>query len=215
LLKERIEEARRARRGRSSVPYFFFLDKLDLADKLLKTVQKKIHDPKLSREARGQFVASATTALEGYFREMLRKAIDEWHVDIREIPELEKQRIHVADLEWIEAKRVSVGELVRSACNFQSLENINKVFSGVIGRDFISAVRKQVNDCPIHGEERIREDFYEKVKELIEVRHTFVHEIDFKARYPMRELRDRVSALVEFVSFADGVLDKHREATRD
>ncbi|GEM_PF-3262431 len=209
MLKKRIEDARRARRGRSSVPYNFFLDKIDLANRVLETIQKRTRDSGLSREARGQFIASATTALEVYFREMLRKAIDEEQANIRKIPELQKQSIPVADLEWIRAKRVSVGELLCSACNFQSLENISKVFSGIIGKDFISAVRKYVYNCPIHGRESIREDFYERVKELVEARHTFVHEINFKAKYPMRQLEDRVNALLEFVSFADSVLEKH------
>jgi hypothetical protein len=185
------------------------LDKIDLADKLLEIINKRTRDPRLLREARGQFVASATTALEVYFREMLRKAIDEGQVDIGKIPELEKERISVADLEWMKTKRVSVGELAYSAYNFQSLENINKVFTGVMGRDFMTAVRECVYDCALHGEERIRKDFYERVKELVEVRHTFIHEINFKANYPRRQLEDRLAALFEFVSFADTVLEKH------
>jgi len=209
LIKERIIEARLARRGRSSVPYSFFLDKIDLADKLLGIINKRTRDPRLLREARGQFVTSATTAFEVYFREMLRKSIDEGQVDIGKVPELEKERISVADLEWMKTKHVSAGELAYSAYNFQSLENINKVFSGVIGRDFISAVRERTYDCPIHGKERIREDFYERVRELVEARHTFVHEINFKAKYSTRQHDDRLDALVEFVTFADVVLEKH------
>jgi len=186
---------------------------MDLADSLLTRISKQVRDPKLLREARGQFVTSLVTAFEVYFREMLRKAIDDGRIDVQKIPELQKRNIPISDLEWIKKKRVSVGEIICLGHNFQNLDNIERVFSAVIGEDFISAIRKHVFNIPEIGEWRVSKDFYQRVEELLRLRHTFVHEVNFKTKFRAREISDMLGALVEFVYFADEVLEEHLGAS--
>jgi len=124
------------------------------------------------------------------------------------ISELGKMSIPVSDLEWIRKKNVSVGEIICLGHNFQNIDNIEKVFSCVIGEDFTSAIRKHVINLPDIGEVRVRDDFYQRVEELIQLRHTFVHEVDFKTKFRVREIWDMLVALVDFIFFADAVLEK-------
>lgn len=212
--EERILEARTARRGRSSVPFFVFLKKLYVAERLVNRTHSKIHDPQLLRESKGQFVVSCITAMEVYFREMMRKAIDEKLLDVPRLPGAKEPRFSYTELEWIKKKAVSIGEIICHDYNFQNLHEINEAFEIVIGDNFVKSLRSYRYDCPNHGEEQIRKDFYERVQSLMKLRHSFVHEVNFKFNLSLLEIRDMVDALFHFVDFADALLygyfDKHR-----
>ena len=144
--------------------------------------------------------------MEVYFREMMRKAIDEKLLDITRLPDAKEPRFSYTELEWIKRRGVSIGEIICHDYNFQNLHEINDAFELVVGDKLVKSLRNYRYECANHGEERIRKDFYERVQSLMNLRHSFVHEVDFKFNLSLLEIRDMFDALFEFVDFADALL---------
>jgi len=125
---EIILENIKARKTRSRVPLFFFIEKIEIADKLLEKIHKKISSKRLLQEARKQYIISIVTASEVYFKDKLVWLIDKKKIDCSKFFDKEKLYTH-SDIKTIIDKKITIGDLIASTFNFQNINGIEKAFS--------------------------------------------------------------------------------------
>lgn len=206
-----ILAARKARKKRSNIPIEFFMDKYLNADDLLITIDKKIKRKDLKYEARKQYIISLVTAFEVYFKEAFILLIDEKRLDISKIKTLFNRKYDFEEVLLINKKRISAGELAASQFNFQELESIQKAFSSLLGRDFISELKRY---RWIYGDRKnefiqLDKDFYIKLERILNLRHNFTHDINFKDFISKKEIKDISSNLFTFVSLVNFFLSDY------
>ena len=175
-----ILKGRKNRKFRSSWPFDAHYIKITRADNLLEKIEKQIKSRNCIQEARKQFVTSYITALEVYFKDMLLRLLRIF--GSTRLIEQVRLKFDIFELEKIIKEEISIEEVITSYFNFQDLDQINKVFSLIFNVSFFEELKNQefkMTNSRLEPFE-IHKDFYKEIKSFIDLRHDFVHEINFK-----------------------------------
>ncbi len=138
--QEALKLQRQLRKNRGYSPVDNFFKQHSLIESLYTEIEKNIDNPRLLQQARKQLVISLVSALEVYFKDIIKKAIDTNCFDDSGILKYIKRTYSLIDLKQIVAERFTAGEILASMCSFQNLKAINKIFSLLIGKNFIKAI---------------------------------------------------------------------------
>jgi len=115
------------------------------------------------------------------------------------------RKFNLGEVLLIGKERISKGELISSQFNFQNLRGIEKAFSGLLNKNFIKELRnykfyfnKGEGDFV-----QLEKDFYTKLQKLLDLRHGFVHDINFKDFIGLRSLKSLSENLLVFVNIVE------------
>jgi len=213
---QRVEEIRNSLskryNGYYAIPIDVFWGKTHRALRLLDLAEKsKVHKD-LKVEARKNFIINCVTALEVFLKDMLVGLLE--NADFPTLNELLNEKITLWEAyRLFYRNKVSAGELLAIKYSFQNLEQINLLFSKLIGKKFLTEIGNfEVKD----DSGRIKfvlnikyPDWKEKLAELFELRHNFVHQIRFNDRLSLEKLRRLWEVLSDFVEAVEFFLYKH------
>jgi len=198
----------RASKSEHLLPYDIFAEKIAQAVQLLSFVEENTKDKELRLEARKYFIITCISAMEIYFKSVVRTFVDAGWVNESFLSLLEKDKISLRDLLEINRKRISLGEIISVSYSFQDLETINRIYTKMLGlKDFMS----EVSSFKVETEEETfilqdhYPDFREKIEELIKLRHLIVHHEGFK-RLGLERLGQMWENLNAFVTAVDHYL---------
>ena len=200
---KRILERRYSKKTRSKFPIEDFIDKWTNASGLLEKVHKKIHTKNLIQEARGQFIVSMVTALEVFLRDSLISLIDKYKLDYTKLAKKKAESCDLEKIEFIIKNNITIGELIVEYCKFQNLKEIEECFSLLFGFSLFKELKeyKWVYDKKNpKGFIQISSDFYPKLDNLLKLRHSITHDLNFKRIINKRNLDEMEDELVTFVN---------------
>ena len=188
ILKTKIN-----RKNRSKDPLDNAIAKLFDASDLLEEIHKKIKDRRMIQEARKQFIITSVTSIEVLLREYFIQLLDLEIVINKFSEQLNKKDFSIEEMEFINENHISKSELIADSYNFQNLSEINKIFSDALSTNFF----KDLKDYEFWFDKKNKKkgffklgDFYEDLDWLINSRHDFVHDINYKVKLPKKEVDD-------------------------
>ena len=89
--------------------------------------------------------------------------------------------------------KITKGEIIAEYCNFQNLDDVQKSFSFLFNFNFYEELKKYkwIYDAgDSEGFTQLDKDFYIKLKRLIDLRHNFVHDINFNTTLSMNQIEN-------------------------
>ena len=175
ILKERHN-----RKFRSNWPWESYYQKTTRADNLLEEIERKIKSRHCIQEARKQFVTTYITAVEVYFKDNISELLGIFGNN--KIIEQIKIKFDMSEVEKIINEKVSINEIIPSYFNFQDLDQINKAFSLIFDISFFEDLKNRefkISDSDLKPF-KIHKNFYSALRNFINLRHDFVHDLNFK-----------------------------------
>ncbi len=205
-----ILRERKNRKKRSSIPFNFFFDKYWDADSLLERINKKIKNKRLNQEARKQYIISLVTALEVYLKETFIRLINKKNLDVSKLSENIDRKFKFNEILFINKKNISVGELAASQFNFQNLNEIDKAFSNLWGIKFFIKLKNYKWYYGKHEKDfmQLTGEDYQYIKELLELRHNFTHDINFKDFIDIHKIKYLTNNLIVFIHMFESFNDE-------
>ena len=202
ILKERHN-----RDSRFNSPFESHYEKVTRADKLLEEIEKNIKSRHCIQEARKQFITSYVTAFEVYFKDSLIYLLKIF--GNTKISEHIKIKFEMDEVERIIKEKISMNEVIASYFNFQDLSQIDKAFSSILEVSFFEELKTR----KFYVSERLRDfklhkNFYKEIKSFINMRHDFVHDINFNKNITRAQLDRYIGILSFFIIGADIFIDK-------
>lgn len=214
---EKVLLQRALRNTRSDSAFENFMSQLELIEELYVDVEQNISSQRLVQQARKQAIISLVSALEVFLKDTLKTAYDSGAFKnsqlLRNIP----KHFFLNDIENIINHNISIGELLASLFTFHSLRSINKVFSGLIGKNFFTQINQftfevEFEKDEIHDDVKkttIRhEDYkiYQKIEELYSLRPFITHDQPEKSIISEFQVQNYLSAANLFAFVIDNYL---------
>ena len=197
ILKERAN-----RQVRNKWAWDAYYKKVQRADKLFEGIKKHIQSRHCLQEAKKQYVTAHVTAFEVYFKDSLLEFLD--LLGTEKISKLVDSRFSVSELRRIIEHKITFAEVLASHFNFQDLNRINKIFSELFGVNYFEVLKKRkFHVDPKVPDFSLSKNFFKKIDSLIEMRHEFVHDINFKKNIGFRELNDFIWEMSFFILASD------------
>jgi len=208
-------KSRKHRKARSKIPYNVFDNKFWLCDDLIKSINKKITNPRLRYESRKQYVIGLVTSFEVYLKDTLAYLIKKNKINLSKLIEKKEKIFNFFDVKQIIEKKISLSELIVYSYSFQNLEIIEEIFSRALG---IRSLFQKLGEYKFFYNEEDKRNYYKLPKNFIkdlenlfELRHSFVHEINFKKRMKMNELNYLSGSLLTIVTMLDLYIEEFTE----
>jgi len=203
-----ILKERQNRKFRSNWPWESYYQKSTRADNLLEEIENKIKSRKCIQEARKQSVTSYITAFEVYFKDTLLELLEMFGNN--KIIEQIKLKFDVQEVERVIKEKVSINEVIASYFNFQDLDQINKAFSLIFDVSFFEELKNREFKIPNSklSPFKIHKNFYKELKSFIDLRHDFVHDINFKKNITKAQLDKYTDIYSFFIIAVDMYVDE-------
>lgn len=202
IYTDKVLNERHNRKFRSNWPWESYYQKTSWSENLLAQINKKIKSRHCIQEARKQFIISYVTSFETYFKDSLFTLL-KIYGNVRIIEEI-KIKFDLSELEKILDKKISIEDIIASYFNFQELDQINKVFSRIFGVSFFDELKNREFSIIADLETfKIHKNFYKELKSFIDLRHEFVHDVNFKKNITQAQLDRYVSILAFFILGVD------------
>lgn len=199
----RILKTKRNRISRSKNPLDTTISKSIDIYKLLKLIQKKIKNRALIQEARKQFVITSVTSIEVLFREYFIQLLNFDSIITKFTEQINKKDFNIEDMEFIIENKISKQELIADNYNFQNPSEINKVFSIALSNNFF----KNLEEYKWWFDKKNKKNgffmlgkFYRDLEWLIQLRHDFIHDINYKVKVGKKEVEDIDIFCIAFMS---------------
>ncbi len=216
-IAERIKERRNLDKQRLPKlihPFDSFLEKIARQTKLIDSIEKcKDIDEQIKIEARKNFMISWVTALEVYLKDMVWVLIDGFPSSLNQegIENLLKKKISLWEVfEIIQKERITKGELIAAEYSFLSLEQIDYIFKNILGHEsFLLEIEKTVLTAPNKKPFILNKkwpNWKSKITKIFELRHKYVHQVNFQKDISFEESLDMFACLLDFVKFVDEYL---------
>jgi hypothetical protein len=193
ILKERAN-----RKTRSSWSYEAYYKKDLRTERLLEEIEGKIKSRNCIQEARKQFITSQITSFEVYFKDTFLTLLETFGNEkfTKEI----KQKFDITELNRIIEEGISINEIISSNYNFQDLDQINKAFSIALGINLFEEIKKRkFTSSPKLTPFKVHKEFYKELQQYIQLRHDFVHDINFKKNITHAQLERYLDIRALFV----------------
>ncbi|MEE9170269.1 MAG: hypothetical protein V3U73_10910 [bacterium] len=118
---------RKSKHLRSKEPYSAFRRRLRRPQEILTHIEENISDRGVKYEARRHYIVSMMAAFEIYWRDLLRRTIDEYELTTKQLTRVNEIKLNLLDLYRVTGEKLTVGELLTSAYSFQSHPGIEQL----------------------------------------------------------------------------------------
>jgi hypothetical protein len=214
---EKVLLQRALRKTRSESAFENFLSQLELIEELYVDIEQNISSPILVQQARKQAIISLVSALEVFFKDTLKNAYDSNVFEDSELLHNIHKHFYLNDIENIIKHKISVGELLASLFTFHSLRSINKVFSGLIGRNFFNQVNQFEFEIEVEQEKNhngikkttiLQEDYkvYQRMQQLYSLRPFITHDQPEKSTISEYQVQNFIGTANLFAFVTDNYL---------
>jgi len=211
---DRIKQLRNSKENRTVRPYNNFMEKINRSEKLFEIIEKKISYEDCINEALYQYVISDITAFEVYFKDIFLavfKLCKDYEGNLKKCNKLVEKRFDLEDFVVISSRGILLEEIILASQNFQNISDIEKTFSTLTGKSFIGNLKGRTFTSG--GLEAIMfqldEDFYTKLIEYLDLRHSLVHDFDPMLRLKKEKIEELHDNLLLFIVASDVYL--HRD----
>ncbi len=203
---EKIVQRRKNKIGKSDRPFSNFITKWQISVDLLWKTNELIDDKKLIQESRRQYLVSMITAMEVYFKDTFILLIEKYKLDFRNVAKQTKN-FTLEEIEYIINNKCSMGEIIAEYFNFQNLDNINKAFSELLSINFFNKIKHYKKYYTNGDFIQVYPNFYPLLKEWIELRHNFIHDINFNSKLTEDDMHKLDSHIIVFIDVIESYLD--------
>jgi hypothetical protein len=159
-----------------------------------------------------QQVVSLVTALEVYLREMFIFIIDEKKVKSDKLLDSEKKELSLLDVirlhNLIKKNRWKPAELLANEYNFQNFDEVKSTYNKLLNIDIIAELKKYKLEEKNGEITQLEKDFDVKIKEILELRHSIIHDINFSKKLSYEEVSAMFGFLHTFVDIFDAFLSE-------
>ena len=175
----------------------------------------KKHD-KIERELVRYFPVALIACVEGYFRMAIKDLVDsgEPYLTNAEKP-ASSLKLDFSLLRAVHGKAVTVGELVAHGVQLSRLEHIEAVFSSLLGKGFLEALRTTTDRWAheVKGEPSMPilakpDSIFADVARTFELRHIICHEIASAYEIESAEVAQCFESCVSFLRAADELISE-------
>lgn len=181
----------------SDYPIKVFFDKISIAYELMDFLNYESDSTEdIFQEALKNFIISLVTGIEVYLSDWCRFLIDKFKLNYRKIPKI-TPKFTIEEIEYIINNKLTMGSIFARYANFQNLGKINSFFSGLLGIDFMTNLKSVKTDLP-NGKSCFNDEDYILLEELIEVRHEFVHDINFQKNFEFDDVLKYFNTVEKF-----------------
>lgn len=198
---QKILSSRKNIQGRDSQPYFSFYKKISRTNNLLNNIEKKIKSRYCIQEARKQYITACTTAIEVYFKDKFIEVIKK--TGIEKVDSYCTEKYDIKKIREIIKNNITPEELILENINFLYLDNIDNLFSKALGIRFFSELKLKIINIPPLKKFHLPKDFYVVISEMIDLRHNFVHDINFKKNITKKQYKKYFNRCGYFVLAVD------------
>lgn len=206
VVRQRVR-MRRESNVKHELPYDDFLNKTDLAERLVDFTEQQNADQEIKQEARKYLVIICVSAMDIYFAEMTGIFVQESCFEDTLLDILRQNKISLADLVEMDKEKMTLGEIVSVSQSFQNLDSINDFYSKMLGcKDFIEELSEfgaPLGKSKYSILKNDRPEFRKDIIELVRLRHLIVHHKLFGIIIDAKKLVDMVESLVSFVYAAE------------
>lgn len=209
----KIVSQRLSRKNREDWGFLNFMKKTSRSNRLLKNIFKSIKDKISIKEGIAQFVISDITAFEIFFKDTFY-AIFKLCKNDRELMikccKLIDNKFSMEDLVKIKIDNYDIPEILLQYQNFQNLNNIEKVFSTIMGKKFFDGL----NDREFQSGEpntisfKLPKNWYSDLEKYLELRHSLIHDFDPKLKLKKEVIDNYHANLLLFIVAADEYIHK-------
>lgn len=194
------------RRKRSSNPWNFFHKKIEYIEEVLIHTQKKIKDQRILNLIHKQQIVSLVTALEVYLREMFIYIIDEEKIKSDPLLNNIKKEVSLLDIMKLHNKinknKWQQAELLANEYKFQNFDEAISAFKKLTNMDIKGGLRKyKIQKNEVHFQ--LDKDFDIKIKEILQLRHSIIHDINFRRKISYDKCLDIYDYIHFFVDIFD------------
>lgn len=206
----KLEKQCELRRKRSEIPWNFYHTKIYYIYDILEETHKKIKNKRILEEIYKQQVVSLVTALEVYLREMFIFIIDEKTIKSDKLLDSEKKELSLLDVirlhNLIKKNRWKPAELLANEYNFQNFDEVKLTYNKLLNIDIIAELKKYKLEEKNGEITQLEKDFDVTIKEILELRHSIIHDINFSKKLSYEEVSGMFGYLHTFVDIFDAFL---------
>lgn len=203
------------RKGRSMYPWNFFHKKIDIIHDVLIKTHEKIKKESILEDIRKQQIVSLVTAFEVYMREFFIFYVDTSGIKIDEFLYKTKREYTLKDISQIvgqlKERKIGFGDLLAYGYSFQKLFEIKDAYKMLLGIDIFTDIKKFELTIKSGKKQRLEMDYYKLLQELLDLRHSIVHDINFRRKIPYDTVVELYNNLHAFVDYFDYFMNDFRE----
>ena len=206
------------RRKRSGIPWNFYHKKIYYISDILEETSKKIKNKRILEEIYKQQVVSLVTALEVYLREMFIFIIDEKNIKSDKVLESIKREYSLLDVIGMhnlinkhnlnDKNKWKPAYFLANEYNFQNLDGVKTAYKKLLGIDIFAKLKNYKFEA-VSGEIcQLDKDFDVKIKEILELRHSIIHDINFRKKLSYEKVISIFNYLHFFVDTFDAYMEE-------
>lgn len=204
-LIEKAIQQRDSHKQRMEFPFDNLIEKIDRTNQLLDKLYSATKNQKVLSEARKLCLVNYVTAFEVFFRDLLLMLIKEKVIDSNKLIGTCDNKFTLTEVERIKKKKIGSIEIIIATYNFQNLYEIDRVFSTLLNIKFFEELKKYKF---IFGDDpddyiQLESDFYPTLQDILELRHNFIHDINFHFPFYKRELLDIHYLIISFLTMVE------------
>lgn len=187
----------------------------------LAAVEAAPDDSKGTRELRQSLShyapICAVACLEGYFRLLIKDLIDYGLPFSENAEEFKEMKFSVSDINAIRNNRITAGEFIAHLLPMNSLSDINRHMTILLGQDFVDFVQSSTSaghrvggrilpDARTHAE--LFPTMIEDIKKVFEVRHILCHELATAYKVEFDQIGWMFSHVTSFINTVEYLMAK-------
>jgi hypothetical protein len=209
---KKIDQHRQNKSHRNASPFLSFKTRANRSLRLLRKIAEFIHIKTLRNESLSQFVISDITQFEVYFKDMFLTIFD-GRKDSKELllncydKKIISHNFDFEDLVTVSHSNYTPAEILLQFISFQRLNQVNSVFSAVIGKDFFSTLKTYTCYQGKKNEFKLDSNCISKLQEYFDLRHNMVHDWDPKPHVTAKRIFELHINLIRFIVASNEILE--------
>lgn len=161
-----------------------YIDDLFEDFKEIRTELQKNQKTGIAKNLKNYFIIRLNTWMESELKKMIINLIDKNNLEIKKLFSTGEIIISINDFKILKNKKITEGRLIASNFNFQNKDEINFVFSRLLGLDFYETIQKFIlhptfsKDKGTAGYFSTLNKNWDSLMNLFELRNKIVHSIN-------------------------------------
>jgi hypothetical protein len=177
LLKEIQEKRKRFPYG--SDRFEEFIARIEKITASHDAIMTEVVDTDVKTELLRYIPISLVSALEGYFRAVVRDLVDSDSVFLERAEKFKDLKIPLNIITAVHGKKLSLGEFISHSIPFSNLEDINKNLSIFLNLDFFDVMRNAEFNIGVDRDSLLAadDDLFAGIAKTYELRNIYCHEM--------------------------------------
>lgn len=152
-----------------------------------------------------------TNCIENYFRMLVKDLLNKGNPFLNNFSNFEHIDVKFKSVVSALAESLSISDLISHLIRLNSLENINKVMSKLLKKNFLSELKSieiLKDDPKVISNKKFIEFAIKNIKKTYELRNIFCHEIALNYKFDTNKILEYVVAVQSFILFTELYVQK-------